>query len=158
LISTDYSRTRGRAAEKNDVEIGLWWRNLGAQPAVSVRPVQIVNSTPSTALERPRAPGRVIDRILVIALQLGADQRPVRLQELREAYCARWPESAAGSFDATLNYHTINMRSRFPKPKDPKTEAAWMREPLFQRTGRGAYQLLSGRAGRAAPESPGRRG
>ena len=47
------------------------------------------------------------------------------------------------SLAATIAYHTVNMRSRFPNAGDPHKVASWMSEPRFYRTRPGYYRLLT---------------
>ena len=42
-----------------------------------------------------------------------------------------------------MNYHVINMRSRFPKPQEPGARASWLTRPLFKRVAPGQYMLLT---------------
>ncbi|MCK4966477.1 DUF91 domain-containing protein [bacterium] len=46
------------------------------------------------------------------------------------------------SFNADLNYHCINMRSRFPDPRNKRIKCAWQNNPLFYRISKGFYRLL----------------
>ncbi len=89
----------------------------------------------------------LIDLIMEAARQIGTDQRPVSLTELYNAYRQAYPGvgkgSARGSFDATVNYHCINMRSRFPDVNDRRKPAYWLSRPAFKRVARGRYMLLS---------------
>jgi hypothetical protein len=88
----------------------------------------------------------VIDRLEEVAREMGADRKVVTLAELCEVYRKRYPSepgSGEDSLAATLNMHTINMRSRFPNPREPKTPGPWLKRPLFKRVDRGEYRLLS---------------
>ena len=89
----------------------------------------------------------LIDLIIDVAQKVGADQKPVFLKYLNVAYLRAYPGIGKGvtrnSFDATLNYHCINMRSRFPDPNDKHKPAPWLSRPAFKRTGRAFYMLLS---------------
>ncbi|EFH88942.1 hypothetical protein [Ktedonobacter racemifer] len=89
----------------------------------------------------------LVDLIIEVAGKIGADRRPVSLTELYEAYIQTNPGigkgGTRGSFDATLNYHCINMRSRFPDIKDKKKSAYWLSKPAFKRVKRAYYMLLS---------------
>ncbi len=89
----------------------------------------------------------LIDLIVEVARRIGADRRPVSLTELYNAYRQAYPGvgkgSARGSFDATVNYHCINMRSRFPDVNDRRKLAYWLSRPAFKRVARGRYMLLS---------------
>lgn len=90
----------------------------------------------------------MIDLIIKVAHELGADERPVSLAELHHAYMRAYPGigkgSTRGAFDATINYHCINMRSRFPNVRDRHKPAYWLSRPVFKRVGYGQYELLSG--------------
>jgi hypothetical protein len=89
----------------------------------------------------------VIDLAFDAAHMIGADQRPVSLSELHEAYLQMNPSIGKGvtreSFGATINFHTINMRSRFPDANNKKRPAPWLSRPVFQRVTHGKYKLLS---------------
>ena len=69
----------------------------------------------------------MIDLILETAQRLGLAVAPRGLTDLHRAYLRDHPDTTVGrsqnSFDATLNYHVINMRSRFPKPREPRARA-----------------------------------
>lgn len=95
--------------------------------------------------QAPSEPSRTtIDDILEVARSLTADRKDIPLIELREAYRRKFPGGASDdSVDATLNSHCINMKSRFPKPKEPKATAPWLTRPLFKRVDRGVYRLLT---------------
>ncbi len=89
----------------------------------------------------------MIDLILETARRLGMDRAPRGLSELHRAYLRDHPDATVGrsegSFSATLNYHTINMQSRFPKPQEPRAPASWLKRPAFKRVGHGQYLLLT---------------
>lgn len=89
----------------------------------------------------------MIDLILETAQGLGLAVAPQGLTDLHRAYLRNHPDTTVGrsqdSFDATLNYHVINMRSRFPKPREPRARANWLTRPLFKRVAPGQYMLLS---------------
>jgi hypothetical protein len=89
----------------------------------------------------------IIDLSIKVAHEIGADQHPTSLAELHEAYLHANPGIGKGrtrnSFDATINFHTINMRARFPNPTDRKRSAPWLAKPAFKRLTRGRYMLLS---------------
>jgi hypothetical protein len=100
-----------------------------------------------TPLE-PRAGKRnLIDLIVTVAYGIGADRHPVALGELHAAYLRAYPGVGKGasraSFDATVNYHCINMRSRFPDAHNPRKPAYWLARPIFKRVARARYMLLS---------------
>jgi hypothetical protein len=71
----------------------------------------------------------------------------VSLVELHDAYMRAYPGvgkgTTRGSFDATANYHCINMRSRFPDANDRHEAAYWLSQPAFKRVARARYMLLS---------------
>ncbi len=98
-------------------------------------------------VETPAVNRNLIDLIMDVATQIGADRRPVSLTELYNAYRQAYPGigkgNARGSFDATVNYHCINMRSRFPDASDRRKPAYWLARPTFKRVARGRYMLLS---------------
>jgi len=90
----------------------------------------------------------LIDLIVDAATRIGADQEAVSLTRLYNAYRTDYPGIekgiARGSFDATVNYHCINMRSRFPDANDRRKKSAyWLSRPAFKRVSRGRYMLLS---------------
>ena len=77
--------------------------------------------------------------------KLGGDNRCVRLKEIIEKVYLMYPEtsSASDAISAELNYHTINMQSRFPNPANPRAQASWMKVPRFYRCEVGMYRLLN---------------
>ena len=90
---------------------------------------------------------RLIDLIIEAATSLNAEYQPVQLGNIRKKAISldneqKYKES---SYDAELNFHTINMKSRFfdKKEKTPGAAATWKREPYFHRTSAGFYKLLS---------------
>jgi hypothetical protein len=90
----------------------------------------------------------MIDLIIKVARQIKADRQPVSLGQLHSAYLRAYPGIGKGNtlagFSATVNYHTINMRSRFIDKDDPrKRPASWLSQPAFKRVSRGQYMLLS---------------
>jgi hypothetical protein len=89
----------------------------------------------------------LIDLIAESARHIGADRRPVSLTDLYNAYRQTYPGvvkgATRGSFDATVNYHCINMRSRFPDVSDKRKSANWLSRPIFKRVSRAQYMLLS---------------
>ncbi len=89
----------------------------------------------------------LIDLIVEAATRIGADRQAVSLTELYNAYRNAYPGvgkgSTRGSFDATVNYHCINMRSRFPDANNRRKAAYWLSRPAFKRVARGRYMLLS---------------
>ena len=97
--------------------------------------------------EYPTGRRNLIDLIRQAAVGIDADQRPVSLAELHAAYIRAYPGvgkgTSRGSFDATVNYHCINMRSRFPDARDRHKSANWLSQPVFKRVSRAQYMLLS---------------
>jgi len=89
----------------------------------------------------------LIDRIIEVARKLDAEQKSISLTTLQAAYLDEYPHAEAGrspdSFNATVNYHCINMRSRFPIPNDKRKTAYWLTRPAFHRVARGQYKLLT---------------
>jgi hypothetical protein len=89
----------------------------------------------------------IIDLSIAAAHNIGADQRSVSLAELHKAYLDANPGIEKGTtldgFGATINYHTINMRSRFPDRTNKQKPASWLSRPVFKRVGYGQYMLLS---------------
>jgi len=89
----------------------------------------------------------VIDLSIKAALEIGADKHPISLADLHNTYLRTNPgitkSLTRASFDAAINYHTINMRSRFFYPDDRRKNAPWLSRPLFKRVARGSYMLLS---------------
>jgi hypothetical protein len=90
----------------------------------------------------------VIDLGIKAAYEIGADRHPISLAELHDAYLRANPGIGKGltrnSFDATINFHCINMRARFPDPANKqKHPAPWLTHPAFKRVARGRYMLLS---------------
>ena len=89
----------------------------------------------------------LIDLIVKVAYGIGADRHAVSLPELYNAYLRAYPGigkgTTRGSFDATVNYHCVNMRSRFPDANNRRKSAYWLTRPAFKRTARARYMLLS---------------
>ncbi len=89
----------------------------------------------------------IIDLVIPVAGSIGADQQSVTLEDLHEAYLRAYPGIGKGetraSFDATVNYHCINMRSRFPDASQRRKRADWNTRPVFKRVRRAHYRLLS---------------
>lgn len=115
-----------------------------AMAPTSSDPAMSGSHTPAQALAADR---NLIDLIREAALRIGADQQPVSLTEIYNAYRQAFPGigkgNARGSFDATVNYHCINMRSRFTDANDRRKPAYWLSRPAFKRVARGRYMLLS---------------
>jgi len=89
----------------------------------------------------------MIDLIVDSAGQIGAARQPVSLTDLYTAYRQAYPDIGKGitrgSFDATVNFYCINMRSRFPNKNVPRKHASWLSQPVFKRVARARYMLLS---------------
>ena len=102
---------------------------------------------PEFPIAGQRTKRNMIDLIVEVARRMGADQHPVSLADLRNAYLRAYPGIGKGktceSFGTKVNWYTINMRSRFPDHKDRQKPAAWLWQPSFKRVARGRYMLLS---------------
>jgi hypothetical protein len=89
----------------------------------------------------------IIDLSIIAAHEIGADDHPISLAELHAAYLRANPGIGKGTtqdgFGATINYHTINMRSRFPDRNNKHKSASWQSRPVFKRVAYGQYMLLS---------------
>jgi len=118
-------------------------RWLLASTAETAEREAVTTSVPDTQ----RRNFNVIDLGIDAARAIGADQHPVSLADLHEAYLHANPGIGKGitreSFGATINFYTINMRSRFPDASNKQQPAPWLSQPVFQRTGHGQYKLLS---------------
>ena len=102
----------------------------------------------SLAMAGPeRTKRNLIDLMIPVAYGVDAHHHPASLPELHEAFLRAYPGigkgETRGSFDATLNYHCINMRSRFPAPANKQRPASWLSRPVFKRVERARYMLLS---------------
>ena len=90
---------------------------------------------------------RLIDLIVEAARSLIAEYQPVQLCKIKNKAINMDKEHSykESSYDAELNYHTINMKSRYfdKKEKIPGMAATWKREPYFYRTSPGFYRLLT---------------
>ncbi|MBM3700897.1 MAG: hypothetical protein FJW68_08335 [Actinobacteria bacterium] len=91
---------------------------------------------------------RQIDILVEVAQLLGADKDGIELSRIIKQVMKMDSENRFNSEEgiaATLNYHTINMRSRFqyPAEKDKSHLTSWKSEPYFYREDRGIYRLLS---------------
>lgn len=119
--------------------VGVYWRPLDLSVP---EPVEIV-STPATP---GRKLGRMIDYIVQAGRTAGAELQAVRLSDVFRTFREQFPDLPVGSteasFNAMLNYHTINMKSRFNRHQSEDAQL-WVREPLFKRVGRGTYMLLT---------------
>ena len=89
----------------------------------------------------------IINLIIPVALEIDADHHSVPLAELYTAYHHTYPDIDKGlsheSFNATVHYHCINIRSRFPYITDKRRTADWLTKPTFKRIAYGRYMLLS---------------
>lgn len=119
----------------------ILYRVLPAVMAEGTERETLAASTPSIAKRT------LIDLITKVAYEIGADQHPVSLVDLHAAYLRAYPGigkgATRGSFDATINYHCINMRSRFPDSRDKQKPAYWLSRPVFKRVAHARYMLLS---------------
>jgi Cdc6-like AAA superfamily ATPase len=88
---------------------------------------------------------RLIDLLVKAAKELNAENQPVRLSaiEKRASDLDIDNHFKRSSYSATLNFHTVNMQSRFSDPKNPKKKVLWITEPYFTRTDPGMYKLLN---------------
>jgi len=90
---------------------------------------------------------RAIDLLVEAAELLDARNNNVELWRIRKKAMDMDKENKYNSedgLDATLNYHTINMRSRFRDiiNKDRNNNIEWKTEPYFYWVERGIYRLL----------------
>ena len=91
---------------------------------------------------------KAIDLLVNAAKLCGAEDNNIELQKIRKKAMEIDKENIYNSedgLDATLNQHTINMRSRFwnTKNKDRNNNnIAWKVEPYFYWAERGIYRLL----------------
>lgn len=115
-------------------------------PAVMVRTTEREIGSASIP-DTQRRNLNVIDLSINAAREIGADQHPVSLADLHAAYLRANPGIGKGttqdSFGATINYHTINMRSRFPNRSHKQKPTSWLTRPVFKRVAYGRYMLLS---------------
>jgi hypothetical protein len=88
----------------------------------------------------------IIDLSIEAALEIEADHHPISLTQLHNTYLRANPGIRKGttrnSFDAVINYHTINMRSRFHYPNDKRKSDTWLSRPVFKRVAPARYMLL----------------
>lgn len=107
----------------------------------------VTEPVPASTPDNERRNLNVIDLSIKAAHEIGADRNFISLADLHEAYIRANPGIGKGrtrnSFDATINFHTINMRARFPEPGNKKKFAPWLAKPVFKRVARGRYMLLS---------------
>jgi hypothetical protein len=89
----------------------------------------------------------LIDRIVQVAAEGGANHHPMRLKDLYDAYRQAFPAASTGqteeAFGATLNEFCINVKSRFLTPSEKHKSTNWHERPLFKRMARGYYMLLA---------------
>jgi hypothetical protein len=118
-------------------------------PAVYQALAAVIASELADALEHSAGAGKrtIIDLVMPVASGIGADRHSVSLEDLHEAYLRAYPGIGKGvtrdSFAATISYHCINMRSRFPDASQKQKRADWITRPVFKRVGWGQYMLLS---------------
>jgi len=102
---------------------------------------------PAPTPDTPKRTATIIDLGIDAAHEIGADHHPVSLADLHAAYLRANPGISKGatldSFGATINYHTINMRSRFPDRQNKQKSASWLSRPVFKRITYGQYMLLA---------------
>ena len=101
----------------------------------------------ASSLDTQRRNLNIIDLSIAAAHEIAAEQHPVALTDLHAAYLRANPGIGKGTtqdgFGATINYHTINMRSRFPDRNNKQKSASWLSRPVFKRVAYGQYMLLS---------------
>lgn len=89
----------------------------------------------------------LIDRAVAAARQAGAEERPVPVKILFQAYTALYPpleaQRSLKSFTQLIHFHCINVGARFLDERNPLAAAPWMTRPLFQKVGRDTYSLLN---------------
>jgi len=87
---------------------------------------------------------KIIEYLIESAKHFNGFNEPVELKKIRgKAIILSNFEKSSKSFDAVLNYSTINMHSRFPDIKDKRKRADWLKNPVFYRIKRGFYKLLN---------------
>jgi hypothetical protein len=100
-----------------------------------------------TISDTQKKSSNVIGLSIKAALEIGGDIHPFALADLHSTYLRANPGIGKGttraSFDATANYHCINMRARFPDPRHKEKTAPWLTRPVFKRVARSRYMLLS---------------
>ncbi len=125
IVSIAMHLTVDPALARNTREVGVCWRSL--------------------QLSSERKVGRLIDYVVQAARKAGAETQAVRLSELFRSFREQFPDlqkgSSEDSYNATLNFYTINMKSRWNRQISEEAQP-WVREPLFKRVGRGLYMLL----------------
>lgn len=101
---------------------------------------------PALTPDTPKRNANIIDLAIDAAREIGAEHFSVSLAELHAAFLSANPGISKGttldSFGATINYHTINMRSRFPDRQNKQKSAPWQSRPVFKRITYGQYMLL----------------
>jgi hypothetical protein len=119
-------------------------------PVVYQSLAAVMTAGPSDDLENQVASSgkrNIIDLVIPVAISIGADRHSVTLEDLHAAYLRAYPGIGKGetraSLDATMNYHCINMRSRFPDASQKQKRADWNTRPVFKRVRRAQYMLLS---------------
>lgn len=122
-----------------------FYRMFPAIMAEAAKQEATTEAVPVGEIERHNL--NVIDLSIKAAHEIGADEHPISLASLHDAYLHANPGIGKGrtrnSFDATINFHCINMRARFPDPRNKKKSAPWLVQPAFKRVSRGRYMLLS---------------
>jgi hypothetical protein len=90
---------------------------------------------------------RIIDILVEAARKSGAESFDISLKTIRDLATKLDSEGnhKESSYDSELNYHTVNMKSRFTNPLDKNRfgPARWKDEPYFYKVGRGQYRLLT---------------
>ena len=101
---------------------------------------QTISKTAATNQTLTATNQNIIDLVVQVANQLGAEKHSVVLNEIHEVYLQTYPHIGKGmsrkSFDATIYMHCINVKSRL-------ISKAWLTRPLFKRVSRGRFMLLS---------------
>jgi parallel beta-helix repeat protein len=102
---------------------------------------------PGSPREGQKTKRNMTDLIVEVARRMGADQHPVSLADLHNTYLQAYPGIGKGDtragFGATVSFYTIDMRARFPDPKDHQKPASWLTQPSFKRVAHGRYMLIS---------------
>lgn len=90
---------------------------------------------------------KVIDLIASVAVEIGADQHPVSLADLRDAYLHAYPGIGKGiarkNFNEVIICHCINMPARLRARRDKNGRPTWITRPVLKRVEHDAYMLLS---------------
>lgn len=102
---------------------------------------------PINEREINESPKQQIWKMAVRAVnELGGNERCISLKSIINKIYHLYPEThekSENTIGAVINYHCINMRSRFPDPRKKKKKAVWITNPLFYRCGRGKYRALA---------------